>query len=217
MRIRRCLAVGLSVLIMGITLRGRVALAEDTDQVRAYLALRVGWLYFADSDSVPEAELENPAAEALGAAAVGVNLNKHWGIEIAGEGTESRMEGLDGSEVGEFALWTVLGQLRYRYPVMSDRLTPYGVLGGGVGFGEVNDKQRHSPVGFGRDTSVIGSAGIGLEYFVANNIAVGIESKYLYLFGTTIKVNGEPRGLNVDSLVTSLGLRLFFPEARSQR
>jgi hypothetical protein len=32
-----------------------------------------------------EITLENPGAEALGGAVLGVNFDKHWGLELAGE------------------------------------------------------------------------------------------------------------------------------------
>ena len=52
-------------------------------------------------------------------------------------------------------MYTAMPLLRARYPVLEGRLTPYV---GGTSWG------------------VAGALGVGLEYFVANNIAIGIET-----------------------------------------
>jgi opacity protein-like surface antigen len=187
--------------------------AADSERFRGYLALRVGGAYFLDADSAGVVDLESPAAEALGGAVVGVNLSRHWGVEVAGEATETRLEAIPGGrEVGEYTVVSVAAQVRWRYPVLENRLTPYLFLGGGMGFAEVNDKDLDSPVSFGRDNSPLGTVGGGLEYFVANNIALGIELKHVYAFETRIKVAGERRPVNLDSLIYTAGLRIFFPE-----
>jgi len=51
----------------------------------------------------------------------------------------------------------------------------------------------------GQDTSVVYTLGGGLEYFIADNIAIGVEMK------------GAPVEADLDAFLTSVGLRLFFP------
>jgi hypothetical protein len=63
-------------------------------------------------------------------------------------------------------------------------------------------------------STFVGTLGAGLEYCVADNIAVGIELKYLLVADQTLRVNGSPHTLDLDSLFTSVALRLFVPELR---
>ena len=72
--------------------------------------------------------------------------------------------------------------VRLRYPMLNDRLIPYVLGGGGVGFVQVDDK--FPPIGStslkNNDFPPVGALGGGLEYFIANNLAVGGEAKYLF-------------------------------------
>jgi opacity protein-like surface antigen len=60
----------------------------------------------------------------------------------------------------------------------------------------------------------VGAVGGGLEYFVADNIAVGIEVKYVLSGGQSIEIEGVRHPNDVDSLLTFLTFRLFYPELR---
>jgi hypothetical protein len=51
---------------------------------------------------------------------------------------------------------------------------------------------------------------VGVDYFLVRNIAVGVEGKYLIVRGHDVTVAGETSSLNLDSFVTSLGLRVYF-------
>jgi len=190
------------------------AQAKDSSDIRGYLALRGGGAIFTNPDAATGVSISNSAKDLLGAFSVGVNLGKYWGLEIAGDATEFNLTAPGFGKVTEYAMWTALAQLRLRYPIMNDRLVPYVVAGGGIGFGEVNDKLL-PPLVFnitgGTDTTYIGAAGAGLEYFVAENVAIGFEAKHLFLFDTDIKVQGTPTSLSLDSVALSAGLRLFFP------
>ncbi len=116
-------------------------------------------------------------------------------------------------EVVEYAVWTNILQARYRYPRLNGRLVPYAVAGGGFGFTEFND--RSQPAGQngangGFDTSYVAATGIGMEYFLAENIAIGIEAKHIFMFDGEITVNNQPTELQLDPLFLTLGLRAFF-------
>ena len=94
---------------------------------------------------------------------------------------------------------------------------PYAVAGVGLGYNEFNDRK---PAGAdlaitGQAYGVVATAGAGIEYFLTSNIAFNVEARYLFSRGQTIRINGGPelRG-NLDALLLSVGLRVFFPEVR---
>ena len=63
---------------------------------------------------------------------------------------------------------------------------------------------------------VIGAVGAGFQYFVANNIAVGIETKYVISRDQDVRVNGRQQSLDLDTLLTTGGIRLFFPAVKDR-
>ena len=106
-------------------------------------------------------------------------------------------------------------QLRLRYPLRQGRLTPYALAGVGVSFTEIND-QKEPVFDFdididGNTWDVVGALGAGVEYFVASNIALGMEAKYLISRGHEIRLEGRTSDVKLDSLLFSFGLRIFFP------
>ena len=196
------------------------ARASDGDGLRSYLALRAGAAFFTDPNSVPQAEIGTPVF--FGGAAFGLNFNRHWGVEFAAEGLPGRLEAAlletalttpGVGEVVEYSVWTNILQLRARYPMLDDRLVPYALFGGGVGYGEFND--RRIPAGENGvtgdfDFTLVGSAGLGVEYFVAENIAFGVEAKHVFMFETEATVNKKPATLNLDPVFVNFSLRIFF-------
>jgi opacity protein-like surface antigen len=200
----RRLAFWLALLL--VALSGAPGWAQDGDGVRYYLNLR-------GHGSNPFTEVHD-----LFGASVGVNLNRYWGVELAGEGFERRLR-VDDKAIGEYALVPLVPQVRLRYPLFDGRLTPYVVGGAGVALIEFNDRKEP---GFGvsvktPDSTVVGTIGAGLEYFVADNVAAGVEVKYLMAGDQTVRINGVERSEDIDSLYTAVGLRLFFPEHKASR
>jgi len=113
--------------------------ARDTDDTRYYVAVRAGVALFTQPDGSNGVSVEGQGSQ-VGAAAVGVNLNKHFGFELATEYTETQVAVEGSGPVAEFALWTLIAQARVRYPIWDDRFVPYVVVGGGIGFGQINDR-----------------------------------------------------------------------------
>jgi opacity protein-like surface antigen len=184
-----------------VALSATIAWAQDSDRPRYYLSLR-------GHGSSPFTDVHD-----LFGASVGVNLNRYWGVELSGEGFERRLR-VNGSALGEYAVVPFVPQVRLRYPFLDGRLTPYVIGGAGVALMEFNDRKRP---GFGVSvdmpaSTVVGAIGAGLEYFVADNVAAGVEIKYLIAGEQTVRINGVPRGEDLDSLYSAVGLRVFFPE-----
>jgi len=134
------------------------------------------------------------------------------GVEFAIDGYDFEVRVPELGSVGEYAIYTYVPQLRLRYPVLDGRLAPYFVTGVGMSFGEFKDRKPHGQdldLG-GEDFALAAVAGVGVEYFVASNIALGLETKYLYSRDHTLKTSGPDRDMNLDSMLTSIGLRIYF-------
>jgi opacity protein-like surface antigen len=92
-----------------------------------------------------------------------------------------------------------VAQVRYRYPSMRDRLVPYAVVGLGSAIYQFNDRK---PAGFGLDIDAEGdglaaTAGAGVDFFIADNIALNLEAKYLAF---------DPIGVSVDRRTQSVDM-----------
>lgn len=188
--------------VVALALAGTAA-AEDSSRPRYYLHLR--------------AQDTNPFGvhDAWGVS-LGANFNRYFGLELAGDTYELDFDPSGYGKIGEYSVFALLPQVRVRYPLLKDRLVPYLVGGVGVAFTEFNDRK---PRGFGlavdtESTVIVGSVGGGLEYFIDDNIAVGVEVKYLMSGSQTSHVQGEPKRTDVNALLTTLGLRVFYPELR---
>jgi len=201
----RCIAVVLALLTLPSS-----APAEDTGDLRGYLGVRLG---ISASDTDLGGGLGATPNEQVLGVAVGVNLNRYLGVEVAGDGWERNMR-FGGRTVGEFAMYTGVLAIRARYPLLDGRLSPYALAGLGVGYTEFNDRKRP---GFGLDIGgsslgVVGALALGVDYFVANNIAIGIETKYIISRDQDIRLNGVRQSLALDALLATGGIRLLFPE-----
>jgi opacity protein-like surface antigen len=190
------------------------AAAAETDRLRGYLGLRVGGPpYFTRADRDSEITLENPGAEALGGAALGLAIDRHWAFEIAGEREKTGLTlESTGRKTAEYAWYTLLLQARWRYPLLEDRLSPYVLAGLGARLLQVETKDSDSPVTFASDAVFCSSFGTGVDYFVMSNVSVGVELKYLLGADSDIGLSGETRHLNTDALIYTFGIRIYYPE-----
>jgi opacity protein-like surface antigen len=179
--------------------------AEDSDRLRYYLQLR-------GQDTNPWTKVHDHWGLSLGA-----NLGRYWGLELSVDTFEREVQ-KEGDTLGEYGVVALVPQVRLRYPMFDDRLVPYLVAGAGVAMTEFNDRKPRSPprgrVAIeGADTSlVVGTLGAGLEYYFAENLAIGAEVKYLFAGDPTFQIDGARHSQPVASLFTTLGLRLLVPE-----
>jgi opacity protein-like surface antigen len=178
--------------------------AEDSDRVRYYLDLRFG-------ESNPLLKAEDHIGLSLG-----VNLGRHLGVELSGDIYELKLRVPGIGQVGEYGVGAVAPQLRLRYPLLDRRLVPYVVAGAGVAIGQFNDRK---PPAFGlsvdADATVpVGVVGVGIEYFIADNMAVGLQGKYIAAGNQSYKVLGVRHEQNVSTGLVTAGVRMFYPELR---
>lgn len=203
----------MAILILGVCGFPTMSEAADTERMRVYLSIRLGGALFVGTKPVPDIQVSRIAGQQLIAGALGVNLSQHWGVEVAADGYETDLELSGVGKIGEYAIWTVIPQVRWRYPLLDKRLSPYAVGGIGFGFTEFNDPTPRS-INVrveANDTTIVGALGGGLDYFVVGNIAVGVEAKYLIFRGANFQLNGRGSKADFDTVLMSGGLRIFFP------
>lgn len=197
--------------------------AAAADTVRGpYLGLRLGGHLLLDADV--GAGLDITERHSLYGVSVGVDVGRHLGFEVAADFFEpdlqasaTRRPGL--GSVGEVGMATLLPQLRLRYPLLDDRLVPYLVAGVGASFTQFNNRKRD---GFGRsihaeDTALAWTVGAGVEYFVASNIAVGAEARFVGRGTHDIEVDGDTRRAELDSLLVAVAARVYLRDGESAR
>jgi opacity protein-like surface antigen len=186
--------------------------------LRLFLGLRAGLAVLTGKDLAPGLEAR-PVPAAVGGAlnqyftfALGLDINRHLGVELTAGGWEVVLSRKNVGDIGEYAIYTVIPQLRVRYPIMGGRLVPYAIGGVGLGFAEFNDrKPRGADLDIGGSSySVAAALGVGIDYFLMSNIAVGIESKYLYSPGLTLTVDGKSEDVTAQTLAVSFGFRVYF-------
>lgn len=189
--------------------------AHDTDDARGYLGVRLG-ITAASGTDIGGGLGASPNEQVLGVS-LGVNLGRYLGVEFAGDGWERNMR-LAGRTIGEFAMYTAMPMLRARYSLLEGRLVPYALVGVGAAYTEFNDRKRPGfevDVG-GTSWGVVGALGGGVEYFVANNITMGVEAKYVISRDQDVRLNGRRQSLDLDTLLAAAGIRLYFPEVRGR-
>lgn len=190
------------------------AKAADSDAPRGYLALRTGAAFVPDGSTDIGVSAQNGGTW-LGSFAVGANFNRYLGLEFAADYTPgSELTASPYGDIAKYAYWTMLVQGRIRYPLMDGRVSPYLLLGGGIGMAEVNKRQisvSQYPLQGGTDTVPVGAVGVGFDYFIAENMAVGLEGKHIIPFRPEINVGGQTSKVELDPVYVTVGVRLFFP------
>jgi opacity protein-like surface antigen len=190
-----------------------LASAEDSDRPRGYLHLK-----FRDTNTLT-------GVHDYYGFALGANLNRYLGVELSGDRFELFPEISGIGTIGEYGVFALMPQIRLRYPLLRDRLVPYVIGGAGIALTEFNDRKTPSDTA-GRpisalgmsiqdeSTTLVGTLGAGIEYFLADNIALGVEFKYLFAGDQALTVGGTRHTFNASSPLTSFGLRFFYPELR---
>jgi opacity protein-like surface antigen len=179
------------------------AWAEDSDLLRWYLQLK-----FRDTDN-------NTGVHDYYGFGLGANVNRYLGFELSGDHFEIFPK-FGGSTIGEYGVFALVPQVRARYPLFRDRLVPYVIGGVGLGLTDFNDRKQPAFNLQVVDQSVTWTAtlGAGIDYFLADNISIGVEFKYLFAGDQTLKVGGVPTTINASEPLTSITLRFFYPELR---
>lgn len=191
----------------------RPAPARDTDRTRGYLAFKGGRSLFTDRRTVPGVEIE-PVSGLYGEGGLGVNFNRHWGAEFDVNYMRAQLTSNTLGDISGYPVFTYTLLGRFRYPVLADRLVPFVAAGGGIGFGELGDRdQPFAATRFSgpQESSWLAAFGAGVDYFIEDNFSVGVEAKYTTLFDTDVAVAGVPANLSPDFLSLSAGVKIYYP------
>jgi len=181
-----------------------LAHAADSDRPRVYLGVRIG-------ESNPITKANDVASVALGA-----SFDRHLGVELSADAYELFLDTPSQGRIGELGVLGLLPQIRARYPLLEDRLVPYLLGGGGIAFAQINDANVPTTwAGSGDLTSVrfMGVVGGGVEYYVSDDIALGVEGKYLMTGAKSFDASGTEQRIDMDVGVLTFGLRAFYPES----
>lgn len=191
----------------------QAAMAQDGG-LRPYFQLHFGRAWYTDTDIAPGVGLKSPSDEQVTGGAIGFDYGRHLSLEAVVDFVETQLLNARGTDhIAEYAMWTAMAQARLRYPLMNDRLVPYLLLGLGWGSGELNDRNQDHVgvlVDGSRSSSFVGAFGAGLEYFLTDHIAFGIEGKRLFAFEPEIAVDRQPADIDLDSYYVTGGFRVYF-------
>lgn len=176
--------------------------AEDSDDFRPYLGFRYGEFNVAWD------------VHDLWGVSLGANLSRHWSVELGSDLFEVDL--LDGADrkLGEVSVIDLVPTVRYRFPLLNGRLVPYLLAGVGPSFIQFNDRK---PPGYNQDIEANGTVfsaavGGGLDWFVADNIALNLEARYLFTDDLGIRYDNDEHQFDASTPLVTVGLRIFFRE-----
>jgi len=176
--------------------------AEDSDRARYYLTLRMG-------DRVPGLTDTTDVA----AVALGVNWGRRLSFELALDSFEVRPE-----QVSEMGVLGLTPQVRLRWPLLSDRLSPYLLAGFGVAVSQPNDARVAVQWSGGKtQADPVGTLGGGIDCFIADNIAFVIDGKYFMSGDRSYTTSRGEDSLSLTNGLFSAGVRVFYPELHPER
>lgn len=207
LRLRLVRAVGALALAGAAVFKATPGLGEDSDRPRLYLGVRYG-------DIVTGLTRPHDSA----GAELGFNANGWLGGEFALDSYDLKVTGYDKAGqwqdgVSELSVLALVPQVRLRYPVWHKRLTPYVIAGVGMMISQPNDGR--APVQWpGGKTQVhpAGSLGGGIEYFLTDNFAFGLEAKYLLGGSVDYATQGVPTSIGLGAPIVTAAIRVFYPE-----
>jgi opacity protein-like surface antigen len=192
---------GLAALLL-LALHAANALAADSDRPRAYVGLRIG-----ESNPITK-------ANDVASVSVGANLDRYFGIEFSLDGYELFLDTARQGRVAELGVLGLVPQVRLRYPLLENRLVPYFLGGAGLAIAQINDASVPTEWTSGglTDVRALGAVGGGVEYYVSDDIALGVEGKYLITGSKSYDAGGTKGDVDMSVGVLTFGLRAFYPE-----
>ncbi len=153
---------------------------------------------------------------ALTGASLGADLDRHVSAELALDRWELGVRALDtasGARVNaiELASWSILPQLKLRIPLMGGRVTPYVLAGAGVVWNHTNDPSSVSATTTRlevKSLALAASAGGGFDYYLTDNLAVGLEARYV-LNRPKARINGRSSRINADVFLAGMHIKAY--------
>jgi opacity protein-like surface antigen len=185
---------------------------------RFYLGLRTGAALLVNLEpfpgvhATPEQSIAGSNFTPLFGAALGVDIGRYAAVELALSNYELKL-GVSGvGGIGEYSVFPIAVQPRFRYPLLDGRLEPYVAAGVGAEFAELNDRstQEQSLMVKSKDITPIGTFVAGIDYFVMTNVSLGCAAQYTISRGHTLQFDGGASlAGNFDSFFLSVDLRVL--------
>lgn len=162
----------------------------------------------------------NPMTDAhdVGGLSAGFIYGKYLGLDLSLDSYELFIDDTRPDEgaakVAELSLLPIGPVARIRYPLFDGRLEPYLLAGGGAAIAEMNDRTEdvRLPGNAGKKVRGFGVVGLGIDYFFAENAAVGIEGRYFFMGSQDYEVEGNPGSVDLDVGIATLNLRVLYPQ-----
>jgi opacity protein-like surface antigen len=150
------------------------------DSGRLYFWFESGFNFTLDRHFAGDVRVVPQSAVELGlGGGAGYNIDPHWGVELQVNGTDPWVRSETRGAIERISMITFVPAVRYRWALDDGRLMPY--LTGGVGFSENDVHGSFKPFAQAStdSTTVVGSLSAGLDYFISENVAAGVEFRSL--------------------------------------
>lgn len=145
------------------------------DARRFFFWFETGHQALLDEDVVDDLRFDTPdGINVVLAGGGGYTLSRHWSLELHGHGTELDVRSKSLGKVREYSNITVLPSVRFRWPFAGTPWMPWIRAGLGFSLNDVNDTGNPRVKLDADETTIAGALAVGLDYFVAPNVAVGL-------------------------------------------
>ncbi|MCI0346191.1 MAG: porin family protein, partial [Chloroflexi bacterium] len=176
------------------------------DTGRLYFQFVTGMGFTLDKPFAGDVEIDGEPDLILGGG-LGYNISRHWGVELQMQGGEPDLRSASRGKIREISIITIVPAARYRWHLLDDRLVPYVTGGVGMSFTDVNEDAKPFTRADADDSTIVGSLSAGLDYFLSENVAVGVEGRYLIHPNQDAEVTFQAgRGGRVTRYMDSLNL-----------
>ena len=188
---------------------------RSVQRTRGYITIRYGRALTGDSELATGYSYDGNGHHELLGASAGFNWGRYLGAELAVDNYEPAVRSDGIGVIGEYSASSVILQGRLRYPLLDGRLSPYIVGGAGIALTEFNDRTALGAMPLigdftGKEIIPAYSIGAGADYFIADNISIGGEGKYIFLKPEATS-GGRVQTIDVSALMLGATLRLYFP------
>jgi opacity protein-like surface antigen len=153
-------------------------LLDDTG--RLYFSVDTGFHFTLDRKFAGDVEIDPPSGVDWGlGGGVGYNITRNWGVELQILGIDPDLRSASRGTIREISVLNIVPVVRYRWPVADGRWMPYVTGGIGMSSIDTHDEERPFAQATTSSTTVVGSLSAGFDYFLTENIAAGIETRYM--------------------------------------
>jgi opacity protein-like surface antigen len=150
------------------------------DTGRIYFSVDTGFHFTLDRQFAGDVEIDPPSGVDwdLGGG-VGYNITRNWGVELQVLGIDPDLHSASRGTIREISVLNVVPAVRYRWPLGDGRWMPYVTGGVGISSVDIHDEERAFDQAKTSSTTVVGSLSAGFDYFLTENIAAGVETRYM--------------------------------------